>query len=1688
MEFAGCLCQETRLFSGSNHRTVESKQGFARSSIFDCGIQSVGAALLFPNKQASTDAVSGVTWQIDNGSGGELRLTEFNSNEGPKGESVSIKFGCQLFPAIALLPSEKDTSSVLVGLLSTGLLFFLTVDHDAHASGLEDQAADPQILDVSPQLTNLGKPTCLSTTGDSVIIGGASGTLLVLPSVPLQSYELRESSWGLKAVINTVWQRNQAPAVVSCMPVSSPSQQQEQDILLVAYDDGTLRGFSLTRRVQILAEHLDNLFTQSPREPLSSMQPSNGTPAARPAPKRNVSSASGLCLTFASAFAVPAAPGFECGSVILVSHFESRESATHHSAVYRLSHMPGSRGRLVIKESHELLGMEPAAAVTDARLDPADSNCLWLLCKSLGMSHEGQAPHAASSIQGGRPNDSMAMDLWEGLATSPAGSCSVALAAQDQALANIAVPGLMCATSLRDALAFHGVQVSLAEVETAGLVELQNMIRNSVQSLRLRNQNGYASSWVWAQLMASYQEAWSRRHPVLSIINHSTPASSTTSPAAGWVGCVRGGGMLSALRPATLVEGLGCSLLPSGGPDMSAVIAKLPHGVRDLHRWLKKASSLLGPLCLDSFVQLTKQGVDAAGELIPRLTSLWLYGPIPNPARAVDDITRDQHTQWRRSRQLLLLELTQILGDARDPIALLKECCGCITMLETQSVVQEPELQPTKTTLPSPAVTFLVCATRQVAYAQCSVTRDLLLLLGIVQHLRSTGGLSLNGAALNAEVAELVPTLHTQLQRSAIVYWLGATLATEQADEAPAVDPAALALSHLRLGSSPGDTEKLPGRRSLSTLPYNWQLDSKSTLLARLMPHVLKHISEGDALQLHEQDKTAVKLLLALEFGNSSSSSSASCIASRVMEIGYHLFLRREFEPLHALTLLAGASGMKEAGPEFLRGLGLTCQLAESYSYGHAREEAVNEAAACFFRAASSLTKGPSIMVFLHILCGLCQHLAGLPQPPYASKHHGLPPHPVRPVSASNRPPAAPECVGPSSKVFLHILCGLRQHLTGLPQPPYDEALLLPAACGDTCVGQGLLVLHYYETVMMLYEREGAAEGAIMFARAALQQLPHGVDLQADQERLALEGRLWANIFSYCCEAEKYEEAYTAVSANPVSEGALECLRRLIHELSERGALLTLCSLPLGGTVTITSSNRIDQDQDRDHPIIKPYRPRPGPRPSHHPTVSTKTRTATIPSSNRIDQDQPAVGRVSLLEEAVRTLQRRARNSDLGTVPQPYYVLHDFLSSRSDLAGAACALVAYARRLRDEGKPDKKTVAEVLTAYESAINELSLLDESEAWIDLTDPWFKQYGSMHWGTSSLFPTGSGREEPSISSQEQGSWQCAEPVLTLAQLKQEYQLVRCAALCAQRKPGTNPLFQCPKPEEVFSQLLHASLYDDCILLASECWSGERLTTALERALVELRSSCISAMSLDIAERDTLYGSSQLGSSAAPLWQRLQQLLTHYEAEVASTSSSAPSEGLRNHGQCLRLAVADGILRADRRMQLPPWLLQLFGVCPIVLSQPGVGSGPAGGAVDVSGGIGPSELLGVYLAHDRWADAVAVACELLQAWERVDPRSRKLHRSFWMPVQQLSVLRARLASDLERSQSDDERASTQGLSRRLEGAIQDHLDLAACDSGKDSGVGTGDTLMLGAPPAASMWGRQAAPSSFLSDILQA
>ncbi|EFJ43805.1 hypothetical protein VOLCADRAFT_95953, partial [Volvox carteri f. nagariensis] len=634
---------------------------------------------------------------------------------------------------------------------------------------------------------------------------------------------------------------------------------------------------------------------------------------------------------------------------------------------------------------------------------------------------------------------------------------------------------------------------------------------------------------------------------------------------------------------------------------------------------------------------------------------------------------------------------------------------------------------------------------------------------------------------------------------------------------------------------------------------------------------------------------------LYLQYGDKPGAS----LAARVLQLGYQLFQVREYGCLAELAALAGATGGSEAGPQFLRGLGITCALALDRQLGRdvvavtergvgagvaaagsRRAERISEAAGCFFRAAASLASdaGETLRT---ILGDLRVELAG----------------------------------------------GIKQHLTQHKGPA-------STAAGPQSSQQqqrrevAMLQLQFCEAVMQLFERERAPEGAVIFAEAALEHLrtaygpavapaaasaaavavvdPSAPLLPGEDrllqeaavataaERGAREARLWSNIYYYCVEMRQYDKAYGALLANPLHEARLQNLRHLVHALAQEGQLQTLCTLPFAGVAVLSV-----------------------------PHVSKAK--ASVRASGSGMQSEPVLGgpgsgpgsyrTVSLLSEVLDMLHRRAHNSDLSERPQPYQVLYDFLVCRGDFKGAARAMSAYAWRLRAEAPSTAAAVAEALRAYDDAINCLSLLDAKDAWLDLTDPWLENLAphnrtqppvaarpssgpsatadaaSPASATVAAAPAasadnalpfavagpggnnGSGlgaRMGRAAASRGVQAGENAAPVATLQSLERERTMLHYCAMVAARVAGLEPMRQWDNEDAILRQLLLMGRYEGALALVAGCYGGQgsdAWAKALEAVVSALAAHCTRLQLQDGGETGCAAGSFHVPNEGVP-----------------------------------------------------------------------------------------------------------------------------------------------------------------------------------------------------------------------------
>jgi len=287
---------------------------------------------------------------------------------------------------------------------------------------------------------------------------------------------------------------------------------------------------------------------------------------------------------------------------------------------------------------------------------------------------------------------------------------------------------------------------------------------------------------------------------------------------------------------------------------------------------------------------------------------------------------------------------------------------------------------------------------------------------------------------------------------------------------------------------------------------------------------------------------------------------------------------------------------------------------------------------------------------------------------------------------------------------------------------------------------------HYYELLMHMYEDFGCAWAASRFALAAARHINQRLYTQGEtnnnQEAVVVEeeeddvrrsGRLWSSVFDFCLRAGDYDEAFAALLGNDVAEQQVDCVHRLVKELCDKGEIGVLCSLPFANNSLVV-----------------------------HAAGATW---------------------ISLLDEAVNTLRRRAASADLDTRPQPYKVLFDFHVARGNFQSAAGAMLGYARRIMAERPGEGAACEDAQHAFGAAVGALSLVSKDQAWIE-------ESVSSHGAAASYM-------------------HMVPRIVTLENLKKEYAVARARAAQATVRPGGQELFAAG-PDETFNHLLSLGTY--------------------------------------------------------------------------------------------------------------------------------------------------------------------------------------------------------------------------------------------------------------------------------------
>ncbi|XP_024959556.1 nuclear pore complex protein NUP160 isoform X1 [Cynara cardunculus var. scolymus] len=496
--------------------------------------------------------------------------------------------------------------------------------------------------------------------------------------------------------------------------------------------------------------------------------------------------------------------------------------------------------------------------------------------------------------------------------------------------------------------------------------------------------------------------------------------------------------------------------------------------------------------------------------------------------------------------------------------------------------------------------------------------------------------------------------------------------------------------------------------------------------------------------------------------------------------------------------------------------------------------------------------------------------------------------------------------------------------------------------------------LHYYQWAMQIFEQYNMSAGACHFALAALEQVDEvlglkdtysGEDFLSESPTTA-KGRLWANVFKFTLDLNDYYDAYCAIISNPDEESKYICLRRFIIVLYERGAIKVTFSILSVGCILC-------------------------------------------------DGQLPFIG---LTEKVEQELAWKAERSDVSVKPNPYKLLYAFEMHQHNWRKAASYMYLHSIQLKSEAalkdyQLRSLALQERLNCLSATINALHLVRPTCAWINP----LLQGKSIQ---KELYPSKKARI--TIPEQEANghlSSQKLDSCMDIEKLENEFVLTSAEYLLSLANiKWTFTGIEKPPPNLV-ELLVQSNLYDMVFTVILNFFKGSALKRELERVFIAMSLKCCPSrenykkhgLLLTSSKDEAIHDSHDIIPAAQHCkgndqWDALEQYMEKYKCF---------------HSR-LPVVVAETLLYADRLIELPLWLVQMFK-CTLK------GNWGMAGAES-----SPASLFQLYVDYGRYAEATNLLLHYIESVAAVRPADvirRKKTSAVWFPYTTIERLWCKL-----------------------------------------------------------------------------
>ncbi|XP_071736992.1 nuclear pore complex protein NUP160 isoform X2 [Rutidosis leptorrhynchoides] len=402
---------------------------------------------------------------------------------------------------------------------------------------------------------------------------------------------------------------------------------------------------------------------------------------------------------------------------------------------------------------------------------------------------------------------------------------------------------------------------------------------------------------------------------------------------------------------------------------------------------------------------------------------------------------------------------------------------------------------------------------------------------------------------------------------------------------------------------------------------------------------------------------------------------------------------------------------------------------------------------------------------------------------------------------------------------------------------------------------------------------------------------------------------------------------------------------------------------------------------------------------------------------------------IGLAEKVEQELAWKAERSDVSLKPNPYKLLYSFEMRQHNWRKAANYIYLHSEQLKHEAalkdyQLRSLALQERLNCLSATINALHLVHPTCAWINP----FVQEKSM---LKELYPSKKARifapdDEADVYIPSQKLDSCMD----IVKLENEFVLTSAEYLLSLANiKWTFTDIEKPPPNLV-ELLVQSNLYDMVFTVILKFFKGSALKRELERVFISMSLKCC-------PNRENLKKHGLLLTSSKDEAVGIASTTQHYKGNDQWDALEQYIEKYKSFHPRLPVIVAETLLCADRLIELPIWLVQMF-------------KGTLKGSWGMAGSeSSPASLFQLYVDYGRYAEATNLLLHYIESVASLRPADvihRKRTSAVWFPYTTIERLWCKLGELIDSGHMVDQCEKLRSL---LQAALLKHFQQVNVDS---------------------------------------